>query len=244
MWLLEAIEFVQQRLGQAKAFPVQDRFVFDREVHNPPRPELSIPETRVLSTLQGLSDYVNKNPERHDWTDGFWIHVALPHIVSLCREPNENGVRQFHVNACCETQASADWLNRWISQEDMLISLLGVADGGDKDELVKAVQSITRKSNEVHELVEGGQKLKVDAGIGLTNWTKPDKVVELAPYRTFSEIQQPLGTFVFRVTGGENSDTRVKLVPTPDATWAVEAVKAVAKKLEELIPKGGPPIVC
>ncbi len=253
--LAQAFEFLQEHLGRAKGLAVDDgRTVFDREVFNPPRPDLPIPKPRTFSTLVGLAQYVTANPDFRAFPGSWMIHVSSPHVVELCDCPNINAERTIQVRATCPTQEDAGWLDRWVTQEDMLIGLLGVAEGADRDALVKGVQSIRREGCEVTELADGGQQAQATFKIGMTEWLKTDggggpldlgKVVRLAPYRTFSEIEQPVGSFIFRIKGGDGG-TSVKLVPTPDATWSVVAVTSVKAKLDELLAgvENAPPVIC
>lgn len=253
----ESLEYLRAHLGRATCFNIEEREVFDREVFNPPRPDIPLPKIRLFATLAGLAQYVIANPDDIDLKEGWMIHVSEPHVVDLCKAPNKNGHRDIRVRVVCFTQKNEEWLDRWVSQEDLLIGLLGCASGGDRDVLVKGVQSIKRELCEVSELADGGQKVSANYGVGLTEWLRTDsstskddldlnKVVKLAPYRTFCEIQQPVGIFVFRIRRGGEGMTQVKLITTPDATWAVEAVSSVKKKLEELLKDAehAPPVIC
>lgn len=258
--LATMLEYLQKHLGVATKFILEcGQEVFDREVYNPPRLDLPLPTTRTFSTLAGLAQFVTENPDGLflDVEDQWMIHIVSPNVVELVNAPDPIGQRDVRIRANCPTQKDAEWLDRWVSQENLLIGLLGCAPGGDRDKLAEGVQSIKREGCEVHELKDGGQKVTANVGIGLTDWLRTDatnskengldlnKVVRLAPFRTFSEIEQPLGTFVFRIKGSEGL-TQVKLIPTPDATWAFEAVTAVKAKLDELL-EGvdyAPPVIC
>jgi|SRR5579859_1922838 len=56
-------------------------------------------------------------------------------------------------------------------------------------------------------------------------------LVQLAPYRTFRDIEQPVSTFLFRIQqSGENMPT-FALFEADGGAWKIEAVQKIAARL-------------
>lgn len=253
--LKSALEFMHDTWGKTQDLEADDgRTVFSRRVYSPPLPDLPLPVPRQFATLAGLAQFVETNPDGLTFPGDWFIHVAAPNLVELCKSPDEIGNRDVRTRVVCETETTND---DWVTQEELLIRVLGMADAGDRDLVAKAVSRIRRVSAEVIDLADGGQKVTGEAKIG-AEWVttgdeserKPasmNKIVQLAPFRTFPEVKQPLGSFIFRVDGGEGEKTRVKLVTCPDLRWRVQAVESVKAKLDELLKplkEPCPPVVC
>jgi hypothetical protein len=121
---------------------------------------------------------------------------------------------------------------------DLVPTLLGLAELGDRNKILKMMRTTVRKNQEVIEDDMGGQMTKTETSAGPVEWTHEDNPLSLAPWRTFPEVSQPLGLFVFRW----NQSGQFKLVATPDERWRLEAVESVAKCLREKLGGGSPPV--
>jgi hypothetical protein len=108
-------------------------------------------------------------------------------------------------------------------------------------QVLKVVGNI--KETTVKTLEDDGISQQVTAMAGVArvaNVVLPNPV-ELRPFRTFQEIQQPASLFVLRVRSGDDEELpTVALFEVEDCCWKVEAVKGIKLFLEDNLGKDFP----
>jgi hypothetical protein len=192
-------------------------------------PHLFIPQNKVkeelrVHTLGALCDYILNTNERK-WAR-LIIQVTDPDNVELFGEVDEYGrrehlvsVRAIHPNFAYE---------KWIDPETFVIQLSSMFVPGDNvNLLLKVVGNLEEKNARTAE--DDGVSQVVAAKTGVA--TKADVIVpspiELAPMRTFAEVEQPESKFIFRLHEGPTAG----LFPGDGGQWRNDAIRNIAEFL-------------
>lgn len=152
------------------------------------------------------------------------IHIVSPTRVCLMSALDKEREREllFEVNA----ETSEYRFDQWYDQERMMIELRANFQKNDDLELVlKAVGNIEKKNGQ--EYSDDGVSQVATMKIGIA--TKGDVIVpnpvELIPYRTFQEVEQPVSKFVFRI--GDKEVPAFKIVEAEGGIWKNEAIASI-----------------
>ena len=193
------------------------------------------------STLQGLVDLFIGDLD--DVTpDKVLVHITSPTQVELIsKDSDDHGRRGIWVRAQypgCEGFKFATWHN----PESFIISAqqgfqrvkVEKDDGSfalDLDYLLKVASSISAENATSHDDDGFAQRVAVKQGITLKAETILKPMVNLAPYRTFAEIDQVLSQFVFRARVG-NESVQLALFEGDGGRWKLGAVAAIKAWLQ------------
>jgi hypothetical protein len=127
--------------------------------------------------------------------------------------------------------------------EDVIISLQTVF--GDTKERADLLQLLgTIKDENVRTATDDGitQSVTVKAGIQIVEGKEAPNRVELVPFRTFREIDQPASPFVLRLRQGrEGGLPTAALFEADGGQWSLTAIASIKAFLEEAIE--GVPII-
>lgn len=199
---------------------------------DPPRP--AVPTPVQVATLTGLSDYLKTNVD--GLTDAeVVVHVEGPAIVRvLCKIEGE--IDQFRRREMLRAVAPVPSFKfgEYLDSESFLIGLQTCfRQTPERDDLAALLGSI--REAKVSESLDDGltQEVKTSKGVALMANTKVPNPVELAPFRTFSEVEPPEVNFVLRLRGSEQADARPRcaLFEADGGAWRIEAIKRVASWL-------------
>lgn len=207
------------------------QYYWDTEVEAGPikRP---VPPTLVLTTLQGLFEYVDSGIE----TDSVemeekFIRIESPSTVVLHSGLNGADARRLtlaQVNAMLPRHSFGEYL-----PQDAFI--IGLQSRFVQDEnllaLIKAVSTVMSEAKA--EVSDDGvsQTVNAKAGIVLKDRIALPNPVVLRPYRTFHEVEQPASRFILRV----NAEGKFTLYEADGGAWRTEAMGNVAAWLQKKI---------
>ena len=193
-----------------------------------------------IHTLSGMVEYVKSKFDAHSYA--VCAHVAGPEDVWL-----ESGLfgefRQretfVHVHRF-ETKGFP--YGNFVDIERFVVEMQSrFVQDAVVAQVLKAVGNIRESS--VKTVQDDGVSQQVTAAVGVArveNIVVPNPI-ELRPFRTFQEIEQPASLFVLRVrAGGEGGLPTVALFEVEDSCWKVEAVKGIKLFLEENLGKDFP----
>ncbi len=113
---------------------------------------------------------------------------------------------------------------RMYDYEDFVIALRSMfVQNAESEDLLKLLKTITN-SNSV-EVEDDGitQKVTASKGVLTANSTKAAPIRRLAPYRTFTEIEQPTSEFLFRI---RNNNT-FSLFEADGGAWKRQAIESI-----------------
>ncbi len=178
-------------------------------------------------TLTSIVDYIKSSIDGTKLTE-VMIHVNNPRHVSLISKVS-GFQRKRTVYITAGALVSNFMFEHWMDPETFIISLQSLfAPGGDKEKVLAIFGNI--KSEAVQNHSDNGitQKVTVRSGVALVGPAVVPNPVQLAPFRTFPEIEQPLSPFVLRVKdAGKDQPPGCALFPADGELWQTEAIKRI-----------------
>lgn len=194
------------------------------------------PEDLSINNLTGIVDFATKNPEK--WKDLF-IHVRDYNKVvlykSMTGEFNQRNSIVIAKSRDCQFQ-----FGRQMDVEDFVIALNSTfVQNTDRDYLLNFVSSVRVDANTT--LKDDGISQSVTARQGTSSLVsnidiKP--IVNLIPFRTFDDVDQPESSFVFRMKIHKNETTpSLALYECDGAKWKQTAIQNIKKFFVEKLPK-------
>lgn len=197
-----------------------------------------VQKTLHVESLEGLTSYVNANIDGVKRKDCV-VHVIDNRTVELLGAVDPAyKVRPVYVHAEMSGKLSPYPFDRFIEHEDFMIKLLCLFQSSqDHEDFIRRV-SVIRKTDH-DEIEDDGVSSKTSKSQGTNTpgiiTDRKAYVVNLKPYRTFPEVEQPESQFIFRI---KNDDPiRCSLMECDGGAWinkARENIKVyLAKELND-----------
>lgn len=184
-------------------------------------------ENVEVSTLTGFMDLLDNHINNFDRIKCFVKVNDHQHVSMGTLDCDIWGSRQSHVVAKV-AQTEKFQFGNFLGQEQFIIGLQAMfVDTEDRETLLKLVSSMTTEGVAISEDDGISQKATTRAGISLKKDETVKRVVKLAPYRTFREIDQPISAFVFRVRGGHDEQPTCALFEADGGKWRIDAVQSI-----------------
>lgn len=181
----------------------------------------------VLSTLTGLVDYIKTNID--EITDKLLIQVKSPNEVKLYGPLNSDREREQFISVEAILPNNVTY-ERFLDTERFNIMLQSAfVDTGDKTALLKYTGLI--KEDNVKSTGDDGisQSVTIKTGIASVGEAIVPNPVILAPFRTFSEVEQPTSKFIFRMQDGPSA----ALFEADGGSWRNTAILRIKEYLQE-----------
>lgn len=183
------------------------------------------PKTLHLSSLTSLVDYLKSDLNGLS-KQRLIIVVEDNKSVVVYSENDElkNRVELVRVSA----RLPEITFERFISSEKFNIMLqASFINDADRDLLISSASSL--KIEKGSEIIDNGvsQIATVKSGVASVAQAKMPNPVNLRPYRTFAEVEQPLSQFVFRIDDNAN----LGLFEADGRRWIANAVENVSRYL-------------
>lgn len=196
----------------------------------------------VVHTLSGLVDYCTANRDQISLPDCM-VHVKDPGRVELRhRLEGEDTEYRRHTYLVATTEMvgrCALTFGQYVDAETFYIALqTGFTAAGHRDDLLRLIASI--RENSVREVVDSGvsQEVKTGRGVVLVGSTALPNPVELAPHRTFLEVEQPRSIFVLRAKDNPNGERpMLALFEADGGKWKLDAITNIAGYLRGNLPE-------
>ena len=188
-----------------------------------------VPEPRAktleLRSLQGIVDYVNQNPDGFLEEHAPFVHIHSPARVSLLSQPRDDSQRTILADAKLG-YVNRFVLDQWQAPEAFITGLrTAFQESEELANLIKTVSSIDQEEAVTVDDYGISQKLVVRQGAS-SKAVSIKNPVTLRMFRTFHEVQQPAGLFLFRLSkSGEGP--LAKLVAADCLGWQVEATESI-----------------
>lgn len=183
-----------------------------------------------VHTLSGLVDYLQSHV---DGKEPVIVHVVSPTEVTAKSALNKDKRRGFFIRA--EALLPRISFNSYYDVEDFNILLQSsFVSNNDKKIMLQLVGNI-REEN-VREVGDDGisqsvvAKASVSSAATVANVEVPNPV-ELIPYRTFIEVDQPESQFVFRMKDGP----RAAIFEADGGAWKINAIENIREYLEKTL---------
>lgn len=220
----EALEYIV-KLGSVAVSEINGRQYATESLVRIPQ-ELTA-ETLPVHTLTAIIDYITSGADESSEDEEsinrrFVLHVADFDCVKLYRELNSDKERECLLEAILEAPMFP--FGRWMDVETFIINMqTHFVQDENRDILIRLIGTVT--ADQGVTLADDGMTQKVTArsGISLVQEVKVPNPVELAPFRTFTEVEQPTSPFVFRVRRDGDAIMAALFAADADA-WKNEAI--------------------
>ena len=203
---------------------------FGRQVWDKTGAFLNDPEwpTLKLSSLTALEDYLK---EVQTPKDGDFLHIAGPNRV-IFRGSVEEPKKKADIFADVRCEVGSFPFGTWLPTESFIIYLQTMFVADDiTAELLKIVGNLSSDTS-VKTLDNGvAQEVTARSGITMVNNVQLPNPVELRPYRTFREVQQPKSLYVFRMQKDGNFIT-CALFDVGGNLWEQTAIASIKEWLK------------
>jgi hypothetical protein len=200
------------------------------------------PKAVECSTLQGLVDLYNGDLDKAKTSGDLLVHITSPTEVELIsRESDVHGRRRVWARAGYPKDCVPFNFGSWMNPESFIISAQASfqrvkieTDLGtyarDLDYVLSIASKISADQTAENEDDGIAQRVAVKSGVTLKAEQVLRPLVNLAPYRTFAEIDQVLSRFVFRArVGGES--VHLALFEGDGGRWRLDAVAELKRWL-------------
>lgn len=183
-------------------------------------------EPLTLNTLSGFVGYVKSNLDREN--SNLIVHVANEKNVYLKGLIDTDGSREKLAVASAITPKFD--FDCFMDMENLNIALQSKFVRNDHREILLQVIGNVAEEN-VRQTGDDGvsQAITINKGVASKIDVKVPNPVELAPYRTFLEVEQPTSQFIFRMKDGP----RGAIFEADGGAWRNQAIVNIREYLKE-----------
>lgn len=228
----EALKFITE-LKEASMDPkvveIDGRTYCNKDMKRYDREDMA--EPIKASTLTSLVDYIENCSE--ELREHMIIHVVSPTRVRLYSGLTEERNRESLFQA--DAEVSEFRYDAWHDQERFVIELQANFEvTQDLETVLKVAGNVEAKSTMNYGDDGVSQKTTIKQGIASKADVIVPNPVELIPYRTFLEVEQPSSQFVFRI-GENHGEPSFKLIEAEGGLWKNEAKQNIKTYLEDML---------
>lgn len=181
----------------------------------------------TVSTLTGLVDYIKSDLDK--LPEKLLIQVISPREVALYSPLNADREREQYISAEAILPDNVVY-DRFIGTEQFNIMLQSAfVDVGTKSALLKYTGLIQDEAVKTTGDDGVSQQVTVKTGVASVGQAIVPNPVELAPYRTSPEVEQPISKFIFRMQEGP----RAALYEADGGAWRNKAILSIKEYLQE-----------
>ncbi|MGV0961781.1 MAG: hypothetical protein ACOYB1_18305 [Limnohabitans sp.] len=223
-----------QELSPANIHHVDDLPYADKKITLITPPTIN---TLIVNTLTAIETYCQG--ELSDDQGRYLIHVAAPDRVDILGQDHVVfRYREMPVSA--ELQATPFPFGKFMSTELFIVALQSQFIQDDTTAAMLALVGNLTTTKESRTLDDGvSQTVEARVGISKVGAVIVPNPVQLRPYRTFLEVEQPLSNFVFRINAADHS---CALFEADGGFWKNCATASIKERLDrelaEFIDKG------
>lgn len=200
-----------------------------RELFDPPTEHQPSPLT--VSGLGGLVDYVDRDPDGARSDMQLFIHVADQETVFLKSSySGRTATRATLINADCSPFVTGFSFNTYMPLEAMIIGLQSQFVGSeDVTEVLSVLGNLREEKISTWNDDGVSQAVTTRKGIATGERTMVPRIVMLAPYRTFGEIEQPSSQFILRLQQSQRDGEPPKagLFEADGGHWKLAAIESI-----------------
>ena len=221
--LAYAVELAEPHIKEVNGEFYSDK-VLKRLVHNPKA------EAIKLTTLRSLVDYIKSGTDI--MSDKMIIHVESPTVVSLYSCLDLDRGREYIASVYAELPSFP--FGKFIEHERFLIGVQSTfISNNDKELLLKFAGTV--ENGTIASYGDDGvtQKATVKTGVASKSDAVLPSPVKLKPYRTFTEVEQPESSFIFRMKEDKYEGIQCALFEADGGAWKLHAMENIQEYLEE-----------
>lgn len=223
--LKEAIEKILS-LAPMEERTIDGRYYATKGLHAVGEP---LPAALKLSTLTGVADYLKKNIDGHK-LENLVLHVAGHDRVDLYSKLDDKWQTRKHLISVTRGSHGEGFdFGEVLQAEKFVIDIQACFVQDANTRAILAVAGNMKAENSVGVHDDGiSQNVEVKTGLVLAAKAAVPNPVQLRPYRTFGEIEQPVSSFVFRVhQAGPAALPRCSLHEADGGQWKLAAILSI-----------------
>ena len=225
----EALEYLVG-LGRPVTHSVFGRIYSTQPLHPVKEP---VPATIDVTTLSALVSYVACDCDtiiKAGKIDRMTAHIESPTCVKLYAPAS--GDFKVRPELLCARPILREFpFGKYISGEEMVVYLQTcfVRNAGDWVKVLAVAGNVSAGATRDYADDGISQAVTVRSGVVSKADVAMPNPVQLAPFRTFPEIEQPLSSFVFRArSNGPDSAPSFALFESDGGAWRLEAMDRIA----------------
>jgi len=225
-------------LAEVETIDVAGRKYTSKPLHEVLDPE---PALVAVNTLTGFVDYILSGKDDHSINDIMIQVVDHSKVKLISKIQGDFKQRSTYVVAGADLYKNPFEFGRYYDAESFNIALQSLFDETeDRAQILEVVGNL--RAEDVKTVKDDGVTQQVTAKVGVVRSEEVDvpNPVELKPFRTFREIEQPASKFVFRLKSGQNGSLPTCALFEADGQfWKLEAIASIKSYLKnaiELIP--------
>ena len=218
---------IRDQFGQEYLVSGRDVLCEVKEKHD----HITQPALITLSTLDGLVDYINNDPDMifHNPETRYQVIVNSPTEV-LVISPYAGYYKERSTIIRCAADVPQVAFGCFMDTEKFQVLLQTCFLETENLKLVLKLAGSVRKEQNLQTADDGvSQKVTINSGVTTAADVIVKNPVELVPFRTFVEIEQPASPFVLRF----NQDGDAALFTGAGKSWVVEAKMSIVAYLEQ-----------
>lgn len=218
--LKEALTYLVS-LKDNKTYEIHGDTYSDRELHRI-APHVDRPDTVRLNGLDSVAQMVRHELDMFENKPMFVRIVDHRRIEVLTALDSTMGRDKPYVAEC----DAAEFRPGWFTQDEAIIKLRSeFADTEDVAYLLDLCSRVSREDGVTSDDNGVSQTVSALQGVALKSVVGVKSRVILAPFRTFSEVEQPASEFILRL----DDDLRIGLIEADGGAWKLEAKNNIRK---------------
>lgn len=194
-----------------------------------------------LNSLTGLVEYVTENVDKHKYEE-LMVHVVTYNIVTVISALEDiHRRRERYIKSEYFPPAMFESFDNYVNIEDFMVWLMtDFQNNEDRQAILRLVGNIT--DQKVATATDDGisQGVSTRVGISKVETAMVPNPVQLVPFRTFTEVEQPRSNFVLRMRSGVREDSlpTVALFEADGGEWKTQAMRNIKSWLDSELPQG------
>ena len=189
----------------------------------------------TMNTLSSLVDYIKKSVDDFKLGHNYIIQVVSPTVVRLISDLDDDRKRETLAEVKAELPKFD--FGEFIENEKFVINVQAkfLDDNPEKNDKAIILQFAGNvKSGTVAEYGDTGvgQKAAIKKGVASLLEVEVPSPCYLMPFRTFTEVAQPMSSFIFRVKDNDRYGVTCALFEADGGAWKNEAKANIKAYLE------------
>ena len=191
-----------------------------------------VPSTLTVATLSGFLNLLENGFEGFDPTKTVLHVTAFDEVKLIGNASDQFGRRHVYAVAKAMKTERNFKFNEFLPQEEFNIALLSMFVPEPGQAGLLAISGNLAKEMESRQQDDGvTQQVNTRSGVTFVKTTTLKPRVTLFPFRTFTEVAQPQGDFIFRVKHDERLGNVCALFEADAGAWKLMAMNTIKQWL-------------